>query len=92
MSVAEPFILLHRSDLSLTLLRSNDSGELEEIEDAGALPATRWKSGSLFDDVEDVFRLTSDAMNEDDSSSVLMFLLDIRGGLQVRPSSRPMLA
>ena len=82
-AVAEPFILLQRSDHRLLLLRANEHGELEEIEDTGVLPETRWKSGSLFDDVDDVFRLEFDGMDEENSSSVLMFLIDIKGGLQV---------
>ena len=83
-SVVEPFILLQRSDHRLTLLRVDNNGELEEIEDTGALPDTRWKSGALFDDVNDVFRLSLEGENEEDELiSVLMFLIDIRGGLQV---------
>ena len=81
--MAEPFILLLRRDHSLTLLRAGEAGELEEVEDTGVLPNTRWKSGSLFDDVDDVFRMPFDTTPEDVATSVLMFLLDIRGGLQV---------
>ena len=86
-SIAEPFIIVLLEDGRLRVMRADESGDLEEIEDPGS-PATKWQSGALFDDVNDVFRLTDDAMDEGDSSSVLMFLLTTEGGLQV--SSRGM--
>ena len=69
------------------VLRADDAGDLEEIETSGTLLNGQWKAGSLFDDVNDVFRLTFDGMDEDNSSSVLMFLLDKEGGLQVSDKS-----
>lgn len=81
-SIAEPFIIVLQEDGRLKILRADDSGDLEEIEGPDS-QTTKWQSGSLFDDVNDVFRLTDDAMEEGDSSSVLMFLLTTEGGLQV---------
>ena len=82
-SIAEPYILLLRDDLRCMILRADDAGDLEEIETSGTLSSGQWKAGSLFDDVNDVFRLTFDGMDEENSSSVLMFLLDKDGGLHV---------
>ena len=83
-SIAEPYVLLLRDDFRAMVLRADDSGDLEEIETGGRLSSGQWKAGSLFDDVNDVFRLIFDGMDEDNTSSVLMFLLDKDGGLQVR--------
>lgn len=92
-SFAEPYLLLLQDDSKLTLLKSDDSGELEEIEQGDTLSSGEWLSVSLFDDSNDVFRLSLDDDGPDDEdSSVLMFLLSTDGGLQVRLSeltSRP---
>ena len=78
-------MLLIKDDSSLTILKANNAGELEEIERSDALSSTQWVSGSLFDDSNDVFRLESDEDDVDeDGGSILMVLLSTDGGLQVR--------
>lgn len=85
-SFAEPYMLLVRDDSSLMILKADESGELDEIACRESLQSTKWLSGSLFDDSDDTFRLE---LNEDDeeSSSVLMFLLSVTGGLKVKGSA-----
>jgi cleavage and polyadenylation specificity factor subunit 1 len=79
----EPYVLLLRDDSSIMVLRADDSGDLEEIERGEILSTTKWLSGSLFDDTDDVFRLDSEDEDEDETGTVLMFLLSSVGGLQV---------
>ncbi|MCJ1478715.1 mRNA cleavage and polyadenylation factor subunit [Lambiella insularis] len=87
-SFAEPYLLLLRDDSNLTLLKSDDSGELEEIEQGAALSTGNWVSISLFDDSNDVFRLSlDDEEPENEESSVLIFLLSADGGLQIFKAS-----
>lgn len=78
----DTFVLLVGDDGRLGILRADDSGDLEEMQISDALASQKWQSGSLYDDVNDAFHLASDA-EEDDLTSVLMFLLGPDGGLQV---------
>ena len=82
-SIVEPYVLIIKEDSSLMVLRADESGELEETETTEAISGTKWISGSLFNDFNDFFRLTSDTMEEDDMANVLAFLLTTEGGLQV---------
>jgi cleavage and polyadenylation specificity factor subunit 1 len=83
-SFAEPYILLIRDDMSLIILRSDHTGELEEVEISSALSSGKWISGSLFDDSNDVFRLDAEEEEQDeDGGSILIFLLNDEGGLKV---------
>ena len=43
----------------------------------------QWKSGSLYEDSNDVFRLDFGDDSGDEASNVLGFLLSVTGGLQV---------
>lgn len=81
-SIIEPYILLQKDNSSVLILRADEAGELEELDETGALSSSKWISGSLFNDINDYFRLTSDAMEEEDLASVLAFLLTTDGGLQ----------
>ena len=65
------------------MLRADDSAELEELEIGEAISAQKWRSGSLYDDVADRFRLVRDVMDEDSPTSILLFLLSEDGGLSV---------
>ena len=83
-SFAEPYLLLLRDDSKAMLLKADDAGELEEVEQGDTLSSTAWLSISLFDDSNDVFRLAGEEEDADEEgSSVLMFLLSVTGGLQV---------
>ena len=81
---ADPYVLLLREDLSIMVLKADESGDLDEIEQGKACRDTKWLSGSLYEDSNDVLRLeTSDDENEDEAGNVLMFLLNSQGGLEV---------
>lgn len=82
-SFADPFVLLVKDDGRIALLRADDSGDLEELTINENLASQTWKSGSLYDDVNDTFRLTQAQVEDESSSSVLLFLLNSVGGLQV---------
>ena len=82
-SFAEPYILLVLNDLSVRILKAEESGDLEEIDLPDSFRDQQWTTGSLFDDANDVFRLESEDENEDEAGNVLMFLLSIDGGLKV---------
>ena len=83
-SIAEPYVLLIREDNTIVVLKENDSGELERIEEDEGLAKTRWQSGALFDDVDDAFHLANETVDDDDEAgSVLLFLLGTDGSLQV---------
>ena len=79
---ADPFILLVRSDGTLVTLKADHSGDLDELEQGASLKGAKWSSGSLYEDLNDVFRLEY-GDEEDEASNVLMFLLSASGGLHV---------
>ena len=82
-SFADPFVLLIKENGRIAVLRVDDSGDFEEITISESLFSQEWKSGSLYDDVNDTFRLTNTQIEDEDSTSVLLFLLSNDGGLQV---------
>ncbi|KAL8732617.1 MAG: hypothetical protein Q9166_002592 [cf. Caloplaca sp. 2 TL-2023] len=82
-SFSDPFVLLVRDDESIMVLRVDESGDLDEVEQGNDLMKKGFRSGSLYEDANDVFRLESDAEIEDDAGNVLMFLLTVAGGLQI---------
>ncbi len=88
-SFSDPFVLLVRDDESILVLRADESGELDEVEQGDNLRQNAFRAGSLYEDANDVFRLESDAEIEDDAGNVLMFLLTVAGGLQVCILPRP---
>lgn len=82
-SFAEPYVLLVRDDESIMVLRADEGGELEEVEQGASLKRKGFRHGCLYEDSSDVFRLESEVEDEDDAGNVLMFLLTVGGGLQV---------
>ena len=82
-SFSDPFMLLVRDDESVLVLRADESGDLDEVEQGDSLGRKGFRAGSLYEDANDVFRLESDVEIEDDAGNVLMFLLTVAGGLQV---------
>ncbi|KAI4268561.1 MAG: hypothetical protein LQ337_007774, partial [Flavoplaca oasis] len=82
-SFSDPFVLLIRDDESILVLRADESGDLDEVEQGDNLKQKGFRAGSLYEDANDVFRLESDAEIEDDAGNVLMFLLTVTGGLQI---------
>jgi hypothetical protein len=67
-SFADPYLLILREDSSVKLFKTNESGELEEVE-SNTLSSTKWLTASLF---------TSSALPD-----IFAFLLMPEGGLQV---------
>ena len=65
------------------MVKGDDSGDLEEVERKGNLLMTKYISGTLYEDSNDVFRLESNGNDEFEGGNVLMFLLTFDGGLQV---------
>lgn len=80
---ADPYVLLVRDDMSIMVLKADESGDLDEIEQTAASLEHKWLSGSLYEDPNDILRLESDDDDEDEAGNVLMFLLNIQGGLEV---------
>lgn len=80
-SFADPFILLVKDDKSVTFLGTEDTGDLEVLENGQSLAESKWLSGSLYDDANDSLRL--EVGEDDDFSNVLIFLLTAQGGLHV---------
>lgn len=82
-SFADPYVLLLRDDMSMMVLKSDESGDLDEVEQGEARRETKWLSGSLYEDSNDVLRLETDDDDEDEAGNVLLFLLNDQGGLEV---------
>ena len=84
-SFVDTFILLVGRDGRLSIFRADDSGDLEELQIEGSLTSERWQSGTLYDDVNNTFQM-GHGDEEEEQTSVLMFLLSADGGLQVQSS------
>lgn len=80
---SDPYVLLIRDDSSVMVLRADESGDLDEVEQGEAVREDKWVSGSLYEDSNDVLRLETGDDSEDEAGNVLMFLLSHGGGLQV---------
>lgn len=72
-----------RDDLSAVVLTADERGEFDET---NREVTGQWLSGSLYEDSNDVLRLEYPDDSEDEAGNVLMFLLSVAGGLQVRRS------
>ncbi|KAL8931936.1 MAG: hypothetical protein Q9216_007019, partial [Gyalolechia sp. 2 TL-2023] len=86
-SFADPCILLVMDDGNIMVLRADESGDLDEVEQGDSLKTKSIKSGSLYEDSNDVFRLESDEEIEEVWGNILMFLLTVEGGLLLRSAS-----
>ncbi|KAL8986399.1 MAG: hypothetical protein Q9177_004194 [Variospora cf. flavescens] len=82
-SFADPYVLLIRDDESIMVLRADEGGELDEVEQGDSLERKGFRAGCLYEDSNDIFRLESEVEIEDDTGNVLMFLLTVGGGLQI---------
>ncbi|KAL8824130.1 MAG: hypothetical protein Q9170_008244, partial [Blastenia crenularia] len=82
-SFADPYVLLILDDEKIMVLRADESGDLDQVEQGATLEQKGFEAGSLYEDSNDVFRLESEMEIEDDAGNVLMFLLTIGGGLQI---------
>ena len=67
-SFADPYLLILREDSSVKLFKTNETGELEEVE-CSTLSATKWLTASLF--------------KSSSLPDIFAFLLMPEGGLQV---------
>lgn len=83
-SFADPYVLLIRDDSSAVVLTADENGDLDELSQSEAFKASQWRSGSLYEDSNDVLRLEYPEESEDEAGNVLIFLLNSKGGLQVR--------
>ena len=70
-SFADPYLLILRDDSSVSILKAENNGDVEEIDKEAALNATRWISGCLYKSTHP-------------DSGVLAYLLSVEGGLHVR--------
>jgi cleavage and polyadenylation specificity factor subunit 1 len=83
-SFADPYLLLVRDDSSVFLISSDNHGDLDEIERGDALLATKWVSGSLYNDCRGIFNSNATSkMDKTNTESIFMFLLSAQGGLHV---------
>ena len=69
----------------MMILKLEETGDLEEISRKESLQHNKWISGSLYDDINDVFHLDIEDESQDEAGNVLMFLLAAEGGLKVCP-------
>ena len=79
----DPYILLLKDDASVTILKADETGDLEDIDRGEVFVGTKWLSGALYEDSNDVLRLESGEDDDEESGNVLIFLLTAAGGLQV---------
>lgn len=82
-SFADPYVILIRDDFSILVLKADEKGDLDEVEQGDLVLGPKWLSGSLFEDSNDIFRLETDDDSEDEAGNVLAFLLSKGGGLHV---------
>lgn len=69
-SFADPYILLIRDDSSVTVLKADDTGDLDEVDRGDAILATKWLSGSIY-------------KSSHDGAKPFAYLLSGTGGLHV---------
>ena len=67
----------------MMVLKADETCDLEEIDRGDSVVGTKWLSGSLYEDSNDVLRLESGEEDDEEAGNVLMFLLTAAGGLQV---------
>lgn len=80
---AEPYLLVVRDDQSIRLLRADESGDLDEIEQQANVKEGKWVSGSMYEDSNDAMRLEYPEDENDEVGNVLLFLLNATSGLHV---------
>ena len=79
----DPYLLLVRSDKSIRLLKADESGDLDELEQREGLKDGQWVSGCMYEDSNDAMRLEYPEDENDEVGNVLLFLLSAAGGLHV---------
>ncbi|KAI9700512.1 MAG: mRNA cleavage and polyadenylation factor subunit [Bogoriella megaspora] len=47
-SFADPYVLIHRDDSTITILQTDERGEIDELSRADSFASTRWLSGCLY--------------------------------------------
>ena len=80
---ADPYILVIRDDDSLRLIRADENGDLDEVEQGKSVKEGKWTSGCMYEDLNDALRLEYPEDENDDVGNVLLFLLSAAGGLHV---------
>lgn len=83
---SDPYVLLIRDDQGLMVLRVEENGDLDEVEQGAGVLENKFISGSLYEDSNDVLRLEESSGSDDsddDVGNVLLFLLSNGGGLAV---------
>ena len=80
---ADPYILVGRDDKSIRLLRADESGDLDEVEQGKSMKEGQWTSGCMYEDLNDALRLEYPEDEDEDVGNVLLFLLNATGGLHV---------
>ena len=83
-SFADPYVLLIKDNSSAIVVTADENGDLDEVSQSDAFKAGKWLSGSLYEDSNDILRLEYPEESEDEAGNVLMFLLNAKGGLNVR--------
>ncbi|KAK0617867.1 CPSF A subunit region-domain-containing protein [Bombardia bombarda] len=87
-SIADPFLLLVRDDLSIMIIVANfvqNGVELEEVEkeEGTSLFRTKWLTGCLYTDTNGVFADEAAGKGVGPGNNILMFLLCADGALHV---------
>ena len=80
---ADPYLLLVRNDKSIRLLKADESGDLDEVEQQQSVKEGKWTSGCMYEDMNDALRLEYPEDENDEVGNVLLFLLSVAGGLHV---------
>ena len=88
-SFVEPFIILLKDDSSLTLLKADTKGELEECDLPPTLSANNFGSAWLHLDRDDFFLSSRFQKNKSPDNNILLLLLTKDGVLSMTPMANP---
>ena len=83
-SFADPYLLLFRKDQSVLLLKSDESGDLEDVEASDYLGSTKWISGCVYvDRVGALAPRPQTGSRLGEKAEIRMILLNAEGNLHV---------
>ncbi|CAK7267817.1 mRNA cleavage and polyadenylation factor subunit [Sporothrix epigloea] len=82
-SIADPYLLVIRDDASALVAEMNKDVELEELEcEEGSFASTKWATGCLYHDVQNIFSAEPSGTT-DQTENIVMFLLSETGQFHI---------
>jgi cleavage and polyadenylation specificity factor subunit 1 len=88
-SFVEPFLVLLKDDSSMTLLKADRNGELEELELPEPLSNTAFVSAALYLDQQDFFQASRFQKSKLPDHNILLLLFTKEGALVLLPMANP---